>query len=263
MKINSKIYVAGSSGMVGSTLLKKLEKSGYRSIQTADSTSLDLRNQGAVIEYFERNKPEYVFLIAGKVGGIHANIKFPATYLYDNMMIAANVINSAKNYGVRKLLYLGSSCIYPRLSNQPMKEEYLLSGALEPTNEGYSIGKISGIKLCEYYNKQFNTNFISVIPPNLFGPGDNFSHTNSHVISALINKFHEAKKLSLDFVTMWGTGSARREFLLAEDLAEGLLLLMSNYDDSKPINIGSSVDISIRELADIIKEIVQYKGNIK
>jgi len=263
MNKTSKIYLAGHEGMVGSTLLNELHTRGYDNIIYEKFTNLDLRNQNLVMQYFKENKPEYVFLIAGKVGGIQANINFPGTFLYDNMMIAANVINAAKIYKTKKLLFLGSSCIYPRLSEQPMKEEYLLTGKLEPTNEGYAIGKIAGIKLCEYYNKEFNTNFISVIPPNLFGPGDNFSTEHSHVISALIKKFHLAKQDSLDKVTMWGTGSARREFMLTEDLVDGLIFLMNNYNENIPINIGTSQDVSILELAEIIKNVVSYEGKLE
>lgn len=263
MNKNSKIYLAGNEGMVGSTLLHELTQRGYTNIIYQNFADLDLRNQSAVEEYFRENKPEYVFLIAGKVGGIQANIDFPATYLYDNLMISANVINAAKKINTKKALVLGSSCIYPRLAEQPMKEEYLLTGKLEPTNEGYAIGKIAGIKLCEYYNKEFNTNFISAIPPNLYGPGDNFSTEHSHVISALIKKFHSAKKSGLDKVTMWGTGAARREFMLTEDLVDGLILLMNDYNENMPINLGTSEDISIKELAEVIKDVVGYKGEIE
>jgi GDP-L-fucose synthase len=260
---NTKIYIAGHEGMVGSALLRKIKALGYTNIIYEEFSKLDLRNQNTVNEYFCKHQPEMVFLIAGKVGGIQANINYPATFLYDNMMIAANVINAAKNNRVKKLLFLGSSCIYPRLAKQPMKEEYLLTGKLEPTNEGYAIGKIAGIKLCEYFNKEFNTNFISAIPPNLFGPGDNFSTEHSHVISALIKKIHAAKQDSLEKVSIWGTGSARREFMLTEDLVDGLLFLMNNYKQNEPINIGTAEDISIRELAEIIKEVVKFDGDIE
>jgi len=261
MNKNSKIYIAGHTGMVGSTLLKELSKREYGNIIYNQFSNLDLRNQKSVNDYFEENEPEYVFLIAGKVGGIQANIKFPGTFLYDNLMISANVINAAKNFGVKKLLVLGSSCIYPRLSEQPMKEEFLLTGKLEPTNEGYAIGKIAGIKLCEYYNKEYNTNFISAIPPNLYGPGDNFSNEHSHVISALIKKFHRAKIQEEKSVQMWGTGSARREFLFVEDLVDGIIFLMNHYDENAPINIGSGYDVSIFELANIVKEVIGFNGS--
>ena len=260
MNINSKIYVAGHQGMVGSTLLKELISRGYENIITKSFKKLDLRNQKETFNFIKNEKPEYIFLIAGKVGGIQANIKFPAEFLYDNLMIASNVIESARQNGVKKLIFLGSSCIYPRESKQPMKEEYLLTGQLEPTNEGYAIGKITGLKLCEYYSKQYSCNFISVMPPNLFGPGDNFSNENSHVISALIKKIHKAKSENTKFVEMWGTGSSRREFLFNEDLVDGLIFLMNNYEGNKFINIGSNIDISIKELAELVKEIIAYDG---
>ncbi len=263
MKKESKIYIAGHTGMVGSTLLEELLSRGFNNIIFQNSLELDLRNQKDVLNYFSANRPDYAFLIAGKVGGIQANIEQPATFLYDNLMIASNVINAAKKFNAKKLLFLGSSCIYPRLAEQPMKEEYLLTGKLEPTNEGYAIGKIAGIKLCEYFNKEFNTNFISIIPPNLFGPGDNFSTEHSHVISALIKKFHLAKLETRNKVTIWGTGNARREFMLTEDLVDGLIFLMNNYNESVPINIGTSNDISIKELAKVIKAVVGYKGEIE
>ena len=260
MDINSKIYVAGHEGMVGSILFKKLKRMGYNNLITISFKQLDLRNQRDTDNFIKKEKPEYIFLIAGKVGGIQANIKFPAEFLYDNLMISANVIESARINKVKKLIFLGSSCIYPRLSTQPMKEGYLLTGSLEPTNEGYAIGKIAGLKLCEYYRKQYGCNFIAAIPPNLYGPGDNFSLANSHVISALIKKIHKAKSENTKFVEMWGTGSARREFLFNEDLVDGLIFLMNNYEGNKFINIGSNIDISIKELAELVKEIIGYDG---
>ncbi|MCK4819054.1 GDP-L-fucose synthase [bacterium] len=260
MDKSSKIYVAGHEGMVGSILLKELRRRGYNNIITASFNKLDLRNQKDTFNFIKKEKPEYIFLIAGKVGGIQANIDFPGEYLYDNLMISSNVIESARINKVKKLIFLGSSCIYPRLSPQPMKEEYLLTGHLEPTNEGYAIGKIAGLKLCEYYNKQYGCNFISAIPPNLYGPGDNFSLKYSHVISALIQKIHKAKVENLEIVPMWGTGSARREFLFNEDIADGLIFLMENYHEVQHINIGSGIDISIKELAEIIKDIIGYEG---
>jgi len=260
IKKNSKIYIAGHEGMVGSILLKELRNRAYTNLVYESFKNLDLRNQNNTRNYISYHKPEYIFLIAGKVGGIQANINHPAEYLYDNLMISANVIEAARSNNVKKLLFLGSSCIYPRLSAQPMKEEYLLTGLLEPTNEGYAIGKIAGLKLCEYYNKQYGCNFISAIAPNLYGPMDNFSNENSHVISALIKKIHKAKIEKTKYVEMWGTGSARREFLFNEDLVDGLIFLMNNYEGKNFINIGSNNDVSIKELAEIIKEIIGYDG---
>ena len=260
MVINSKIYVAGHEGMVGSLLLKELKRRGYNNIITVPLNKLDLRKQIGTFNFIKQEKPEYIFLIAGKVGGIQANINFPGEYLYDNLMISANVIESARVNKIKKLIFLGSSCIYPRLSKQPMKEEYLLTGSLEPTNEGYAIGKITGLKLCEYYNKQYGCNFFSAMPPNLYGPGDNFSLEHSHVISALIQKIHNAKVENLEIVTMWGTGSARREFLFNEDIVDGLIFLMENYNEGQHINIGSGVDVSIKELVGILNDVIGYEG---
>lgn len=260
---DSRIYLAGHEGMVGSTLLNTLIEQGYKNVIIKSFNELDLRNQKEVNEFIKKEKPEYIFLIAGKVGGINANIQFPGEYLYDNLMIAANVIESSRLNNVKKLLFLGSSCIYPREAKQPMKEEYLLTGSLEPTNEGYAIGKIAGLKMCEYYNTQYGCNFISAIPPNLFGPKDNFSNDNSHVISALIKKIHKAKINNIDSVTIWGTGSARREFLYTEDLADALIFLMKNPGITGYLNIGSGTDISIKELAILIKKIIGYEGELK
>ncbi|MEA2077125.1 MAG: GDP-L-fucose synthase [Candidatus Marinimicrobia bacterium] len=260
---DSRIYLAGHEGMVGSTLLNTLIEQGYKNVIIKSFNELDLRNQKEVNEFIKKEKPEYIFLIAGKVGGINANIQFPGEYLYDNLMIAANVIESSRLNNVKKLLFLGSSCIYPREAKQPMKEEYLLTGSLEPTNEGYAIGKIAGLKMCEYYNTQYGCNFISAIPPNLFGPKDNFSNDNSHVISALIKKIHKAKINNIDSVTIWGTGSARREFLYTEDLADALIFLIKNLGITGYLNIGSGTDISIKELAILIKKIIGYEGELK
>lgn len=260
MEKKAKIYLAGHEGMVGSLLFKELTRRGYNNIVVAPFSKIDLRNQKSTLDFIASEKPDYIFLIAGKVGGIQANIKYPGQFLYDNIMIASNVIESARINNVKKLIFLGSSCIYPRLSMQPMREEYLLTGALEPTNEGYAIGKIAGLKLCEYYNKQYGCNFISAMPPNLYGPGDSFSLEHSHVISALIQKIQKAKTENLDTLEMWGTGSARREFLYNEDLVDGLIFLMNNYNEMQHINIGSGVDVSIKELSDIIKDIIEYKG---
>ena len=260
MEKNSKIYVSGHEGMVGSTLLRELVTRGYKNVITKPFVNLDLRNQSDINTYIQTKKPEYVFLIAGKVGGIQANIKFPGEYLYDNLMIAANVIEASRVNNVKKLLFLGSSCIYPKLSKQPMKEDYLLTGALELTNEGYAIGKIAGLKLCEYYNKQYGCNFIAAMPPNLYGPRDNLSLEHSHVISALIQKIYKAKINNLDYIKMWGSGSARRGFLFTEDVVDGLIFLMNYYEGNTHINIGSGIDVSIKELAEIIKGIVGYNG---
>ena len=262
MNKNNKIYVVGHKGMIGSSLLKELKNRGYTNTITKESAELDLRDKSKTIDFIERTQPEYVFLIAGKVGGIQANINNPASFLYDNMMIASNVIEASRIFGVKKLLYLGSSCIYPRLSKQPMKEDYLLTGSLEPTNEGYAIGKIAGVKLCEYYNKQYSCNFISAIPPNIYGPRDNFSINDSHVISGLIRKMHGAMINNEDSKTIWGTGKARREFLFNKDLVDGLIFLMINYNNDEHINIGSGTDVSIKELAELIQGVIGYKGGI-
>lgn len=262
MDINSKIYIAGHEGMVGSILLKELRNRAFTNLVYESFKKLDLRNQNDTINFISDKKPEYIFLIAGKVGGIQANINHPAEYLYDNLVISANVIEAARIIGVKKLLFLGSSCIYPRLCKQPMKEEYLLTGSLEPTNEGYAIGKIAGLKLCEYYNKQYGCNFISAIPPNLYGPGDNFKTEDSHVISALIKKIHIAKEENFPSLKIWGTGKAHREFLYNEDLVDGLIFLMENYNEKKHINIGSGQDISIKELAETLKSIINFKGEL-
>ena len=262
MKKNSKIYIAGHEGMVGSALLNELTQLGYNKIIYSPLEELDLRLQEQTFNFISLNKPEYIFLIAGKVGGINANIQYPAEYLYDNIMIASNIIEAARKFMVKKVLFLGSSCIYPRECRQPMKEEYILDGKLEPTNEGYAIGKIAGIKLCEYYNKQYGCNFISAIPPNLYGPKDNFSFNSSHVISAMIRKMHNAKISNQETIELWGTGCAKREFLYVEDLVRGLIFLMNYYNDITPINIGCNKDICIKKLADIIKNVVKYSGDL-
>ena len=260
MKKNSRIFVTGHRGMIGSFLLEELIARGYRDIVKMSSEKLDLRDQKSTLEFFKRTKPEYIFLIAGKVGGIGANINTPANFLYDNIMIAANVIEASKLIGVKKLLFLGSSCIYPRLCEQPMKEDNLLTGSLEPTNEGYAIGKIAGIKLCEYYSKQYGCNYISVISPNVYGPKDHFYSLDSHVISSLLTKIHDAKLKGDEEVEIWGTGMARREFLFNKDLVDGLIFLMNNYNENEPINIGSNHDVSIKELASLIAGIIGYEG---
>ena len=262
MKRDAKIYIAGHRGLVGSAIYRKLRSEGYTNFITRDSKSLDLRRQADVEAFFEREQPEYVFLAAARVGGIHANNTYPAEFIRDNLVIQSNVIHSAYSTEVKKLLFLGSSCIYPKFSPQPMKEEYLLDGKLEPTNESYAVAKIAGIKMCQAYNRQYGTHFISVMPTNLYGPGDDFDLETSHVLPALIRKFHEAKVKNEPFVTVWGTGTPKREFLYIDDLADACLFLMKNYDDSEIINIGTGEDLSIGELAGHIKEITSYDGEI-
>jgi GDP-L-fucose synthase len=259
---NSKIYIAGHRGMVGSAIYRKLESEGYTNFITRTSSQLDLRNQQAVANFFEQEKPEYVFLAAAKVGGIIANNTYRADFLYENLQIQNNIIHSSYVNGVKKLLFLGSSCIYPKMAPQPLKEEYLLTGLLEPTNEPYAIAKIAGIKMCDAYRAQYGCNYISVMPTNLYGYNDNYHPQNSHVLPALIRRFHEAKIQKLSTVTIWGTGSPKREFLFADDLAEACYYLMQNYDEEGLVNIGTGVDISIKDLALLIKGIVGYEGNI-
>lgn len=263
MKKDAKIYVAGHRGMVGSAIVRKLKELGYTNIITRTHAELDLTDQKATREFFEKERPEYVFLAAAKVGGILANDKYSADFIYENIMIEANVIKAAHDFGVKKLLFLGSSCIYPKYAPQPMKEEYLLTGELEPTNEAYAIAKIAGLKMCQHFRKQYGDNFISVMPTNLYGPNDNFDLETSHVMAALIRKFHEAKVRNDPYVVVWGTGKPRREFLYVDDLADAVVFLMNNYDGDMWINIGTGEDISIRELAELIKDIVRYKGEIK
>lgn len=263
MELSSKIYIAGHRGMVGSAILRNLQQKGYTNFILKTSQELDLRNQQQVSDFFEKEKPEYVFLAAAKVGGIQANNVYRAEFLYDNLMIQNNVIHSAYANGVKKLLFLGSSCIYPKLAPQPLKEEYLLSGYLEDTNEPYAIAKISGIKMCESYNRQYGCDFISVMPTNLYGPNDNYNLNNSHVLPALIRKFHEAKESNAPFVEMWGTGTPLREFLHADDMADACVYLMKNYTGNKHVNIGTGTDLSIKDLALMIKDIVGYAGEIK
>lgn len=249
--------------MVGSALVRKLQAEGFENIITRTSSELDLRNQAAVADFFATEKPDYVFLAAAKVGGILANNTYRAEFLYDNLMIEANIIHSAYKEGVRKLLFLGSSCIYPKMAPQPLKEEYLLSGYLEPTNEPYAIAKITGIKLCEAYRSQYGCNFISAMPTNLYGPNDNYNLQGSHVLPALIRKFHEAKLNNASEVEVWGTGSPRREFLHADDLADACFYLMQHYDDELFVNIGTGEDITIRELAEMVKDAVGFEGEIR
>lgn len=263
MKPDHKIYVAGHSGLVGSAIIRTLKANGFTNIITADFQQLDLRRQADVEAFFAEHKPEYVFLAAAKVGGIHANNTYPAEFLYDNLMIEANIIHSAYLNNVKKLLFLGSSCIYPKFANQPIKEEYLLTNTLEPTNEAYAIAKITGIELCKFYRRQYGVNFISAMPTNLYGINDNFDLQSSHVLPALIRKFHEAKINNSPEVIMWGTGKPLREFLFVDDLADALLHLMLNYNDESHVNIGTGEDISIEDLSNLVKEIVGYKGVIK
>jgi GDP-L-fucose synthase len=262
MERNSKIYIAGHNGMVGSAIKRKLEKSGFSNLIGRRSSELDLRNQVEVMEFFRKEKPEYVFLAAAKVGGILANNTYRAEFLYDNLMMEANIIHAAYLAGVKKLLFLGSSCIYPKLAPQPLKEEYLLTGELEPTNEPYAIAKIAGIKLCDAYRSQYGCNFISAMPTNLYGPNDNYDLQNSHVLPAMIRKFHEAKKSGARDVVIWGTGSPLREFLHVDDLAAACLYLMQKYDEPGLVNIGVGHDISIKDLALLVKKIVGYTGDI-
>ena len=248
--------------MVGSAIVRRLEENGYTNIIYRTSAELDLRNQAAVEKFFEEEKPEYVFLAAAKVGGIHANNTYPAEFIYDNLMIETNIINSSYKNNVKKLLFLGSSCIYPKFAQQPIKEEYLLTGSLEETNEAYAIAKITGIELCKFYRRQYGCDFISAMPTNLYGINDNFNLETSHVMPALIRKFHEAKINKSKEVVMWGTGKPRREFMYVDDLADSLIHLMLNYSDEIHVNLGTGEDIEIGELANLIKEIVEYEGKI-
>lgn len=262
MEKNSKIYVAGHNGMVGSAIAGKLRKEGFDNLIVRTSAQLDLRNQQAVNDFFADEKPDYVFLAAAKVGGIVANNTYRAEFLYDNLMIESNIIHAAYLNGVKKLLFLGSSCIYPKLAPQPLKEEYLLTGLLESTNEPYAIAKITGIKLCEAYRDQYGCNFISAMPTNLYGPGDNYHLQNSHVIPALIRKFHEAKQNKAAFVEIWGTGSPLREFMYADDLADACVFLMKEYNDKLFVNIGTGEELTIKNLALLVKEVVGFEGDI-
>lgn len=262
MEKESKIYVAGHRGMVGSAIIRKLTSLGYTNLLTRTSAELDLRNQQQVADFFDVEKPEYVFLAAAKVGGIVANNTYRADFLYENLAIQNNIIHGSYLNKVKKLMFLGSSCIYPKLAPQPLKESYLLSGYLEPTNEPYAIAKIAGIKMCEAYRAQYGCNFISVMPTNLYGTNDNYDLINSHVLPAMIRKFHEAKEKSASEMTLWGTGSPMREFLHADDLAEACLFLMENYNESELVNIGTGEDVTIKNLAALVKQIVGFQGEI-
>jgi len=262
MDKNSKIYIAGHRGLVGSAILRALEKQGFTNLVTRTSKELDLRDYKQTADFFAEEQPEYVFLAAAKVGGIQANNTYRAEFLYDNMMIQNNVIHQAHTHDVKKLLFLGSSCIYPKMAPQPLKEDSLLTGTLEPTNEPYAIAKIAGIKMCDAYRSQYNSNFISAMPTNMYGPNDNYDLNNSHVLPALLRKFHEAKEQNLPNVTVWGTGTPLREFLHSDDLAEACIFLMQNYEDAGHVNVGIGEDISIKDLALLIKKIVGYAGDL-
>jgi len=262
LRRDARIYVAGHQGLVGSAITRRLQAGGFTNLLAAPREELDLRNQDAVNRWFAANRPEYVFLVAGTVGGILANSTRPAEFIYDNMMIHATVVDAAYREGVTKLLYLGSSCIYPRECPQPMKEEYLLIGPLEPTNEPYAVAKIAGIKLCQSYRRQYGCDFISAMPTNLYGPNDNFDLTSSHVLPALIRKFHDAKTEGRSEVVIWGTGAARREFLHVDDLADACLYIMERYDGDLHINVGTGEDLSIRELAEMVREIVHPQARL-
>jgi GDP-L-fucose synthase len=263
MAPDARIYVAGHAGLVGSAVMRRLEAAGYTNVLTATRQQLDLRNQAEVSHWFKANRPEYVFLVAGTVGGILANSTRPAEFIYDNMMIHGTVVHASYEYGVRKLLYLGSSCIYPRQATQPITEDQLLTGPLEPTNEWYALAKISGIKLCQAYRRQYGSDFISAMPTNLYGPNDNFDLTSSHVLPALIRKFHDAKQAEVRTVEIWGTGSPMREFLHVDDLADACLFLMQHYSDDIHINVGTGVDLSIRELAEKVRDVVYPQAELR
>ena len=262
MELNARIFVAGQRGMVGSAIVRKLTELGYTKIITKSRKELDLINQFQVNQFFHFERPEYVFLSAAKVGGIKANNDFRADFIYENITIQSNIIKASHDNGVKKLLFLGSSCIYPKMSPQPIKEEYLLTGLLEPTNDAYAIAKISGIKMCQSFNQQYGTNFISVMPTNLYGQNDNYDLNNSHVLPAMIRKFHEAKLEGKDKVEIWGTGTPMREFLYVDDLADACCHLMLNYNSSEVVNIGTGIDITIKDLALTIKEVVGFQGDI-
>jgi GDP-L-fucose synthase len=262
MNSHSRIYIAGHRGLVGSGLVRALRRRGYSNFVHRTHAEMDLEDQRAVQEFFEREEPEYVFLAAAKVGGIWANQSYPADFIRSNLVIQMNVVEAAYRAGVKKLMFLGSSCIYPKLAPQPIKEEYLLSGHLEPTNEPYAVAKIAGIKLCQAYNRQYGTNFVSVMPTNLYGPGDNFDLQTSHVLPALIRKFHDAKVAGASDVTVWGSGRALREFLHVDDMADACVFLMENYDSSEIINIGCGEDVSIGDLAALVRDVVGFEGEI-
>lgn len=262
MNLDAKIYVAGHRGLVGSAIVRNLEEKGYTNIIYRTHKELDLTNQEAVRTFFKQEKPEYVFLAAAKVGGIHANNTYPADFIYDNLMIQNNVIKAAHDFGVKKLLFLGSTCIYPKMAPQPIKEEYLLTGALEETNEAYAVAKIAGLEMCKFFKRQYGDNFISCMPTNLYGSNDNFDLKNSHVLPALIRKFHEAKVNNSEIVEVWGTGTPLREFLYVDDMADACVFLMENYDREQHVNIGTGEEVSIRELAETVKKVVGFEGEL-
>lgn len=262
MNLDAKIYVAGHRGLVGSDIVRNLEDKGYKNIIYRTHKELDLTNQEAVRRFFEEEKPEYVFLAAAKVGGIHANNTYPADFIYENLMIQNNVIKAAHDFEVKKLLFLGSTCIYPKMAPQPIKEEYLLTGSLEETNEAYAVAKIAGLEMCKFFKRQYGDNFISCMPTNLYGPNDNFDLKNSHVLPALIRKFHEAKVNNSEAVEVWGTGTPLREFLYVDDMADACVFLMENYDGEQHVNIGTGEEVSIRELAETVKEVVGFDGEL-
>lgn len=262
MNKNSKIYVAGHRGLVGSAIVRKLGEKGFKNIICRTHKELDLTNQNEVRRFFEEERPEYVFLAAAKVGGIHANNTYPADFIYENLMIQNNVIKAAHDFKVKKLLFLGSTCIYPKMAPQPIKEEYLLTGSLEETNEAYAVAKIAGLEMCKFFKRQYGDNFISCMPTNLYGPNDNFDLKNSHVLPALIRKFHEAKVQNSEVVEVWGTGKPLREFLYVDDMADACVFLMENYDGEQHVNIGTGVEVSIRELAETVKEVVGFEGEL-
>lgn len=268
MQKQSKIYVAGHKGLVGSAIVKILNQNGFFNVIGKSHSEMDLQNQSQVLEFFQKEKPEYVFLAAAKVGGIHANNTYPAEFIFSNLQIQNNIIDASYRFGIKKLCFLGSSCIYPKFAKQPMDEGQLLDGKLEPTNEPYAVAKIAGIVMCQSYNRQYGTNFISVMPTNLYGPGDNYHPENSHVLPALIRRFHEAKMNKLPEVVIWGTGKPLREFLYSEDMARACVFLMDNYDvtgdpkGGEHVNVGSGIEVSIKELAETVKEVVGYQGNL-
>ena len=262
MNLDAKIYVAGHRGLVGSAIVRNLEDKGYKNIIYRTHKELDLTNQEAVRRFFEEEKPEYVFLAAAKVGGIHANNTYPADFIYENLMIQNNVIKAAHDFEVKKLLFLGSTCIYPKMAPQPIKEEYLLTGSLEETNEAYAVAKIAGLEMCKFFKRQYGDNFISCMPTNLYGPNDNFDLKNSHVLPALIRKFHEAKVNNSEAVEVWGTGTPLREFLYVDDMADACVFLMENYDGEQHVNIGTGEEVSIRELAETVKVVVGFDGEL-
>ena len=262
MEKNSRIYVAGHRGLVGSAIVRNLKANGFTNIITRTHAELDLTNQADVRKFFEEERPEYVFLAAAKVGGIHANNTYPADFIYDNLMIQNNVIKAAHDFKVTKLLFLGSTCIYPKMAPQPIKEEYLLTGALEETNEAYAVAKIAGLEMCKFFKRQYGDNFISCMPTNLYGPNDNFDLKSSHVLPALIRKFHEAKVNGAETVEVWGTGTPLREFIYVDDMAAACVFLMENYDGEQHVNIGTGEEVSIRQLAETVKEVVGFEGEL-